>query len=296
MSGLKSRALGAVNRVLKPLGVRLARAEAIEDPYNIALYQRLCSPETLQRKPFYNVGAGSFHHPYWTNIDYVSDWYEHVQQDVLHHDLMALKPLPIEDGTAKIIYTSHTIEHVSNEAVMNLFKSAYKALNKGGILRVTTGPDAETDFRALMADDPDWFYWDEDYAKPGEYEAIYRCPATEQTLEERWLHHVASELAQNDISPSKKKFSGPEIRAKIDELGFPAVLDYFADLCEFNPERPGNHISWWSHTKLIDYMKEAGFETVYRSGHHQSASPLMRRSPLFDSTHPQISIYVEAVK
>jgi len=254
----------------------------------------LIPKEELERKPFYNVGAGSFWHPYWTNIDFVSDWYGDVQQNVRHFDLMSLEPLPIDPGTAKIIYTSHTIEHVSDEAVQNLFRSAYTALESGGIFRVTTGPDAETDFRALMAGDEDWFYWDRDYDEG--YEHIFHGPATKQPLEERWLHHVASQLAPNDISPSPRKYGAKEIRAKIEELGFPAVLDFFTSQVRFNPERPGNHVSWWTHDKIISGLRGAGFETVYRSGHQQSVSPLMRRSPLFDSTHPQMSIYVEGIK
>jgi hypothetical protein len=35
---------------------------------------------------------------------------------------------------------------------------------------------------------------------------------------------------------------------------------------------------------------------MYRSGYNQSVSPLLRNSTLFDSTHPQMSIYVEAIK
>lgn len=252
--------------------------------------------ESIKNKRFYNVGAGSFFHPYWTNIDFVSDWYAKVQNNVVHHDLMKLEPLPILADTAEVIYTSHTIEHVLEEAVKNLFKEAFRALKQGGVFRVTTGPDAELDWRALKAGDSSWFYWDEWYKDPGTYESTYFTPPTSMTLQERWLHHVASSLVKNDISPSKVKLAAEEILEIIETKDMESSLNYFTSLCEFNPERPGNHITWWSYEKINQYLHEAGFTNVYRSGYGQSVSPILRNVNIFDNTHPQMSVYVEAVK
>ncbi len=36
-----------------------------------ASYQTF-SKNSLQGKHFYNIGAGSFYHPYWTNLDFPS--------------------------------------------------------------------------------------------------------------------------------------------------------------------------------------------------------------------------------
>lgn len=290
---LVSKAITVARELLRRAGVEVRR---VEDPYRLSLYRSLYPESVLAHKPFYNVGAGSFYHPYWTNIDYVSGWYGDAQSGVRHHDLMSLEPLPVESSTAHVIYTSHTIEHVSREAVEVLFREAHRALISGGVLRVTTGPDAETDFRALQRGDADWFYWDEVYSEPGTYEHIYKAPATSVPLEERWLHHVASQLAPIDISPSSCKLDAIAVQKLIAHHGFPAVLDEITSMCHFDPERPGNHISWWTHDRVIRLLRNSGFELVYRSGWGQSVSPLMRRSRLFDSTHPQMSIYVEAIK
>lgn len=269
----------------------------IRDIYLTTIYKQLYDESTLSLKPFYNVGAGSFWHPHWTNIDYISNWYGGVQKkDVIHYDLMSKSPLPIETDSAKIIYTSHTIEHVKEDAVQNLFNEAYRVLDRGGIFRITTGPDAETEFRALINNDQDWFYWDRSYEDTGRFEHIFTAPATSVSLAERWLHHVAHPLSRIDISPSSVKLKENEIWEIINKFGFPKALDYFCSLCNYDPLRPGNHISWWTHEKIIDFLKKAGFTKIYRSGFNQSASPLMRHSPLFDSTHPQMSIYVEAIK
>ena len=290
---MKAQLIQFVKRIFNNFGIDVVR---FRGDFSILLYKRLYSNDVLERKPFYNVGAGSFYHPFWTNIDYASDWYGGVQKNVIHHDLMSKSPLPIETGNAKIIYTSHTIEHIKEEAVQVLFNEAYRCLEAGGIFRITTGPDAETDFRALVNKDEDWFYWDRNYVDKGSYESIFVKPATSVPLSERWLHHVATQLAPNDISRSNVKFSDREIWQAIDKFGFPGVLDHLCGLCEFQGDRPGNHISWWTHDKISLFLKNAGFKNIYRSGYGQSRSPLMRNSELFDSTHPQMSIYIEAVR
>jgi hypothetical protein len=144
-----------------------------------------------------------------------------------------------------------------------------------------------------MRNDENWFYWDHYYET--DYQHLFKGPATSVPLAERWLHHVASELAPNDKTESARKYHADEIMSLIAEKGFEGSLDFFTGQCKFRPDRPGNHISWWTHNKVARYLREAGFSTVYRSGRNQSASPLMRNSDLFDSTHPQMSIYVEAI-
>ena len=94
----------------------------------------------------------------------------------------------------------------------------------------------------------------------------------------------------------KVKLSDKEIKVAIEKYGFPDVLDYICGLCNFDSNRTGNHISWWTHDKIFKFLKNAGFENIYRSGYGQSSSPLLRHSKLFDSTHPQMSIYVEAIR
>ncbi len=265
-------------------------------PYNLPLYECLYSPERLKEKPFYNIGSETFWHPYWTNLDYVSEWYSGTQRDFVPYDLMALGPLPIKDGTAEIIYTSHTIEHIKEPGVRNLFSNAYRALKPGGIIRVTTGPDAETEFRAMMRGDADWFYWDNWYKEPGSYEGLWTVPPGSVALEERWLDHVAAPLAPHSKAPSPIKYHAAEIRKIIAEKGFEGSLDFFTGQCPYDPKNPSSHISWWTHDKVMRYLREAGFTNVYRSGRGQSASVLMRGSEQFDSTHPQMSLYVEAIR
>jgi predicted SAM-dependent methyltransferase len=282
-----------LKKILTHFGIEI---RLIKDKYQCSVYQALYHTSTLEKKPFYNVGAGSFRHPYWTNLDYQSEWYKSVQNDFIQFNLMAKESLPIETNSAEVIYTSHTIEHVKEDAVIVFFNEAFRCLKPNGVFRVTTGPDAETDFRAMLRGDKYWFYWDENYMHPGTYEEIYHQPANSVPIEERWLHHVASALCPNDKTPSRNKYDSKEIRRIVHELGFEKSLDFFTEHCEFDPSHPGNHVSWWTHKKIINLLEKSGFSTVYRSGYGQSVLPILRNTNLFDCTHPQISIYVEAIK
>jgi SAM-dependent methyltransferase len=220
---MRTTLVKAARRVLQRAGAGITRVRYDDTADYIRLYQT----ESVTNRQFYNVGAGSFFHPCWTNLDYVSDWYKDVQKNVVPFNLLEDGALPIDNGTAEIIYTSHTVEHVTEEAVARLFRNAFNALKPGGILRVTTGPDADTDFRALMAGDADWFYWDDDASArfDAHYRSIHIDPPNTRPIEERWLHHVASQLAPNDRSPSAVKLTAPEIRRIIAERGKEGALD-----------------------------------------------------------------------
>ena len=41
--------------------------------------------------------------------------------------------MPIKNDSAVIIYTSHTIEHITNESAQNTFNEAYRILREGGV-------------------------------------------------------------------------------------------------------------------------------------------------------------------
>ena len=295
---MKSWIKKGLNQLLSPLGLEVHRKqEPPKDPYRKELYERLYSPQHLAQKPFINIGAGGFSHPYWTNLDFVSEWYAPMQKEgLVQYDMMALKPLPFDDASIEAAYTSHAIEHVTEEAVKNVFKEVYRVLKPGAYFRVTTGPDSATDYAAMMREDEDWFYWDEWYTEEGSFEHLYKQSATSVPVQERWLHHVASSLAPNSIDEKDKKVTADEIKKLAAEMTREELLDHLTKQCEFRPQKPGNHISWWDGEKIIAFLKEAGFGEVYLSGFKQSRSPLMRRSTLFDHTHPQISVYVEARK
>ena len=291
---------GALNR----LGLQVTRVRPPGTPekrrprqpkLDLSLYDRYPA-DSIKERRFYNIGAGSFAHPYWTNIDYATGWYGTVQNAFIEYDLMALKPLPIESGSAELIYSSHTVEHVSQEAVQNMLNESFRALKVGGALRVTT-PDIVLDHAAYRRGDRHYYYWIDMWSRDGEWQKLYKRPPNTESTTQLFLHHFASQLCDNDLDDTApRKYGDEEVDAVFASRPLEEALDFFTAQCRFNPEHPGNHINWWSHDKMERCLRAAGFTDIYRSGYRQSRFAPMREVGLFDSTHPPISMYMEAVK
>lgn len=97
------------------------------------LYRMFYPEESIKNRRFYNIGAGSFFHPYWTNIDYHNNFYSQNQHIVnIEYDLMKMERLPLQDNCAEIIYISHVLEHITDTAVNNILLECYRVLRGGG--------------------------------------------------------------------------------------------------------------------------------------------------------------------
>jgi predicted SAM-dependent methyltransferase len=256
---------------------------------------------SLQDRRFYNVGAGSFTHPYWTNIDFYSDWYKANSQQTsggMIYDLMSLEKIPLESGVAEAMYSSHTIEHISNAAAQNLFNESHRILKKGGIVRLTT-PNIDLEYQAWRRGDRSFFYWADYYDRAKNWKRVkYARSLKEESLNQIFLSHFASSVSTTHIDGAAERISDQELEKIFNEMDYEAALDYCTAKCplEIQKKYPGNHINWWNWTKLERMLKQAGFQSVRLSAYGQSHSAPMRNMGLFDGTHPRISIYVEADK
>jgi len=253
--------------------------------------------ESLNNKRFYNIGAGSFRHPNWTNVDFQTEHYKKVQTSgMINYNLMELAPLPIESGLAEIVYSSHTIEHVSDEAVQNILKESYRILKPGGCIRLTT-PDAALVFKNYQRGDLNFWYWRDYYSQAGIWEQKYTTPLSKASIHQLFLLLVAAQLCKIEISDSPtKKYTDSEIMEVFSNQSMEEGLDFFTRQCVFNPECPGNHVNWWTYEKIFTFLEKAGFSEMYKSGYGQSLFAPLRNTSLFDNTHPKISLYVEAIK
>lgn len=61
-----------------------------------------------------------------------------------------------EDNSVELIYTSHTIEHMKDNSVINLFEEFYRVLKPGGYLRVVA-PNAEEYIKSYTTDRKKFF-------------------------------------------------------------------------------------------------------------------------------------------
>ena len=95
---------GMIKKIFGAVGLTVGRKIAVD--YKLWLYKKLYSEESIRKKRFYNIGAGAFYHPCWTNIDHLSRWYEMNIANTfkgIDYDLFSLESIPVESDAAEII-------------------------------------------------------------------------------------------------------------------------------------------------------------------------------------------------
>lgn len=261
---------------------------------DIKLYLDLYGSESVRNRKFYNIGSGSFSHPAWTNVDYTSEWYKENRFHI-DFDLLSLKEIPIKRNSAEIVYSSHTIEHITDEAAQNMFNESFKILKEGGILRLTA-PNIDLDYRAYKDNDKNYFYWKDNYSLPGEVRRVgLKKPMNEGSIGDIFLAHFVSGVSS---LYSEDSIDNEELKAIFSEMEYEDALNCCTSKCSIEVQRksPGYHMNWWNKNKLFRMLKKAGFNDIYLSGYGQSFSPVLRNLTYFDNTYFKVSIYVEAIK
>ena len=263
-----------VNRTLGWLfGLRVIRAKP---RVHYHLYPNRTRPLIAENL---NIGAGRWYHPLWHNLDHPFEGYDKSQGTVdFVHDLTAGDPLPIESGQLSAIYTSHTIEHLNDYCTGVLFNECFRCLEPGGYLRITC-PDAALAHAAYCRNDKlFWYPHDADLS-----------------IEQLLLSSFAT--SQSGLMPDTtvKKVSDEEIRQIFDTLPLDEAFNTFCDRVTLEQIRryPQSHDTWFTHEKVIQMLKAAGFSNVWASSYGQSYCPKMRDLGYFDQTRPDLSLYVE---
>jgi len=235
---------------------------------------------------YLNVGAGAWFHPYWENLDNPRADYTKSLNSSLEFDLTSGDSWPIKDNSLNIVYSSHTIEHLNDKFTLDLMKQAYKKLKSGGIIRLTC-PDIDVVLDA--------------YKRKDEY--VFKvCNAQklniplEHSIHQTLLLYFAAECS--GIASNKINITDEEIQKEFKSLTNKDFLNKYSNMVstEFVKNFPRNHTTWFNTVKILEMLKLAGFEEVYKSAYCQSKSPILRDPNFFDNTRPDISLYVEAVK
>ena len=209
-----------------------------------------------------------------------------------------MKEIPIETNYAEIVYSSHTIEHITDEAAQNMFNESFRILKEGGIFRITA-PNIDLDYRAYNNNDRNYFFWIDNYSISGEiHRTGLKKPMNEASIGEIFLAHFASSVSPLYINGPNERIDDNQVKTIFSEMEYESALNYCTSKCpiEIQKRNPGNHINWWNKNKLFKMFNKAGFDDIYLSGYGQSFSPVLRNLTYFDNTHPKISIYVEAIK
>ena len=249
------------------------------------LYEDKSDEEVL----YLNIGAGSWYLPHWTNFDNPRPDYtkslghsKSLKKSNISFDLMSGDAWPIKDNSLNIVFSSHTIEHLNDKYTLELMKQAHKKLKSGGIIRLTC-PDMDVLLDAYKRNDKYMFQEKLNRAQPHSiHQDILWAFAAEHCKYIASTPSASDEQIQEDFKSLKQK---DFLNKYSDSISTKFVRDY-----------PKDHTTWFNTEKLLEMLKLAGFEEVYKSGFMQSKSPILRDTRFFDNTHPNISVYVEAVK
>jgi hypothetical protein len=93
-------------------------------------YEHRYGADALEKRRFYNIGAGEmWYHPFWTAMDIslISP------EAGISYDFNDHTPFPIETNTAKLIYSSHCLEHLNQKILDHVLVESYRALEPGGL-------------------------------------------------------------------------------------------------------------------------------------------------------------------
>lgn len=238
---------------------------------------KLIDKRTDEQKLMINIGGGYYFRRYWRVMDFSSKWY-HFRKGAIDYefDLASNDLFPIADNSVSFFYSSHTLEHIPQEFCQHILNEIFRCLKIGGVVRITA-PDFDLAYKAFLSNSIDFF-------------SIYSGGAC---IEEKFLEFFATYL--------KGKVSYKKMKEKLNLLKKETFADYYTGKVPRESQRvfAGNHINWWNYEKLFKMLEEAGFKVIYRSGPQKSRFIEMRGfgwNSGFDTTHPKISFFVEAVK
>ncbi len=104
-----------------------------------------------------------------------------------------------------------------------------------------------------------------------------------------------------------------EIAKDYETMSATEFADHYTERAsrDVQKENGGFHINWFNAEKLSQMLRDSGFTTVYQTGPQESKFPEltgeggilssgdkfeMKRMLGMDTTHPHLSLYIEAVK
>lgn len=226
-----------------------------------------------------NIGAGQTYFDGFTNLDVSSDWYaSHHQQNAFIEYNILTDRLPFDDASVDNIYCSHVIEHIQNADAERFFAESARVLKPGGVMRIAC-PDAEFLYQVSRFDNDYWFWrrsWFEVHPT--------RLGLADLTQWDFLVREMAT--ARVDQLHDQKPVMGDE-----DMYG---VLIRLVEGLEFDLDRVGNHINFWTFDKVRQMLGER-FRYVLRSKYQGCVNPIMTGDQ-FDKTAPNMSLYVDCIK
>lgn len=256
-----------LRRVLGPLARRLRGSV---ERRRVARSRKNTPPDPDSRK--LNLGAGRWHEPGWEVVDlYADPWFIDYRID-----LRGEYTLPIASGCTELVFSSHTIEHMSDSSVRRLLAESYRVLRPGGVIRVAT-PNGERAVEAYQAGDHSFF------DRGG-------VTCVGPSLERKLVNYFAS--YRDDNHSGGPIVDDQKVRDHI-HLSVPAFAEWCASLIPATAPYVA-HVNGFDATKLVSMFVDAGFSDAHESDYRASSVEELRGAA-FDN-RPRVSLFVEASK
>jgi predicted SAM-dependent methyltransferase len=220
-------------------------------------------------------------------------------------DLSEKQQFPISNNKLQHVYTSHLIEHLTNSDVQFLFNNVYRMLNDDGVFRITC-PDIEILYDGIFQENKNlfntpWVFYGLDRDSLSNVDEFLWCSFSyfseslkifdEYLIEDMNTYNdflninKISDSEFYDLEKKHGKYGTFEIIRKRSELIYP----------KFKYQMTGLHINWWNKHKVINFLINAGFEKIFVREKNVSVSKEFR-SNSFDTTVPEMSLFIEVVK
>jgi SAM-dependent methyltransferase len=238
----------------------------------VLIQRRLYPPYPEKRR--LNLGGGVWYHPRWENVDLNIDQF-YVDYKM---DLGLKKPIELPNDCTVLIFSSHLLEHIKDDAALFVLKEAYRLLQIGGYIRISV-PDLEKAFQAYRENNIRFF-------KKGGVICVGK------SIERKFVNFFASYRSYDCYS------GGPIVpddlvRQKVNKLDKYDFIKWCADQIPKNAVYKA-HINGYDYEKLHELLKKAGFKNIKRS-EFRGSYVLELRHKNFDN-RPLVSLFVEAQK
>lgn len=238
----------------------------------IRIKRKLYPPDPNSR--YLNIGGGNWYHPRWENIDhYVDPFY--IDYKV---DLRLKSPIELPANCAKLIFSSHILEHLSDEDCLFILEDSYRLLQQGGYVRISV-PDMEKALKAYKESDNHFFD-----------QGGVTCIGN--SLERKLVNFFASYRTSDGYSGGPI-VSDEIVREKLQSLNKYEFVHWCVEKIPQNATYKA-HINGFDFAKLKKFLSQTGFRKIEKSSYKSSTVPELRHNN-FDNK-PMVSLYVEAQK
>jgi hypothetical protein len=227
---------------------------------------------------YVNIGSGGFVHRRWTNYDYPgqSKYYQRLQgrSGIDFHPIDLRHELPdCPAGSVRLIYMSHTIEHLCFEVAARVIRHGWTLLADGGCFRIVV-PDVKRLFEYAKVSTAGT--GSDDFLSPAELAKLSYTPSLLAKAAD--IEHLFS------VSDRFEDFAAGLVRLA-DANGLSAQ--------EYPPDY---HLSFWTPESLRAAATAAGYSGFRVTLKNVSDYALFQNQWVFDTTVPEMSLYCDLTK